>query len=237
MATTRGLLMLSPAMDMPTMVMAMVTSPHTDTATTRGRPKSTTSMLLPSPTTPMVASLTPTDPPRGFTRGLLMLRPATAMPTTVTAMVTSPRTAMDTTRGRPRPATVTGMVTSPRTAMVTSPRMATDTTRGRPRPATVTATATSPRMAMVTRTAMATTRGLLMLRLAIAMPITVTAMATSPRTATGTTRGLLMLRPATDMPITVTAMATTRGRLRPATVTAMVTSPRTAMVTTATDTT
>merc|ERR1711944_143936 len=214
MATTRGLLMLSPAMDMPTMVMAMVTSPHTDTATTRGRPKSTTSMLLPSPTTPMVASLTPTDPPRGFTRGLLMLRPATAMPTTVTAMVTSPG-------------------------------MATDTTRGRPRPAMVTATATSPRMAMVTRTAMATTRGLLMLRQAMAMPITVTAMATSPRMATGTTRGLLMLRPATDMPITVTAMATsprtamgtTRGRLRPATVTAMVTSPRTAMVTTATATT
>merc|ERR1711944_75712 len=179
MATTRGLLMLSPAMDMPTMVMAMVTSPHTDTATTRGRPKSTTSMLLPSPTTPMVASLTPTDPPRGFTRGLLMLRPATAMPTTVTAMVTSPRTAMDTTRGRPRPATVTGTATSPHTAMVTRTAMA--ATRGllmlRPvtdMPITVTAMATSP------RTAMGTTRGRL-------RPATVTAMVTSPRTAMVTT--------------------------------------------------
>merc|ERR1719367_2500775 len=167
--------------------MAMVTSPLTDTATTRGRPRSTTSMLLPSPTTPMVASLTPTDPPRVFTRGLLMLRPATAMPTTVTVTVTSPRTAMDTTRGRLRPATVTATVTSPRTAMVTSLRMATDTTRGRQRPAMVTATATSPRMAMVTHTAMGTTRGLLMLRPATDMPITVTAMATSPRTAMVTT--------------------------------------------------
>merc|ERR1719367_2358576 len=157
MATTRGLLMLSPAMDMPTMVMAMVTSPRTDTATTRGRPRSTTSMLLPSPTTPMAASLTPTGPPRVFTRGLLMLRPATAMPTTVTAMVTSPRTAMvtsprtatDTTRGRLRPAMVMATATSPRTAM--------GTTRGRPRPATVTAMVTSPRTAMVT-TATATTK-------------------------------------------------------------------------------
>merc|ERR1712018_755477 len=156
--------------------------PATATATTRGRPRSTTSMLLPSPTTPMAASLTPTGPPRVFTRGLLMLRPATAMPTTVTAMVTSPRTATDTTRGRPRPATVTATVTSPRTAMVTRTAMA--TTRGllMLRLAMVTATVTSPRTAMATshRTAMGTTRGR-------PRPATVTAMVTSPRTAMVTT--------------------------------------------------
>merc|ERR1712088_1146717 len=157
MATTSVRLRPATAMAiLPTVTATLMDTPRTDMATTRGRPRSTTSTLLPSPTTPMAASLTPTGPPRAFTRGLLMLRPATAMPITVTAMATSPRTATVTTRGllMLRPATAMPITA---TAMVTSPRTATDTTRGRLRPATVTATVTSPRTAMVT-TAMATTK-------------------------------------------------------------------------------
>merc|ERR1711944_332403 len=108
-ATTRGMLMLSPAMDMPTMVMAMVTSPRTAMDTTRGRPRpATVTGTVTSPHTAMVTSpRMATDTTRGrprpamvtamaTTRGLLMLRPVTDMPITVTAMATSPRTAMGT---------------------------------------------------------------------------------------------------------------------------------------------
>merc|ERR1712072_878170 len=192
-------------------------TPHTDTAITRGRQRSTTSTLLPSPTTPMTASLTLTGPPRAFTRGLLRLRPATAMAILPTAMATL----MDTpriTRGRLRSTTSTLLL------LPTTPMAGSLTPTGPPR---------------------ASTRGLLKLSPATATPTTVTAMDTSPHMAMGTTRGQLRLSPAMAMPTTVTAMdtsprmamGTTRGRLGPAMVMDTATSPRTAMVTTAMATT
>merc|ERR1712038_627498 len=183
-ALTKGLLRLRPATAMAILPTLMDT-PLMDTAITRGRLRSTTSMLLPSPTTHMAASLTLTGPPRVFTRGLLRLSPAMAMPTTVTPMDTRPRMAMGTTRGLLR--------LSPATAMLTM----------------VTTMDTSP------RTAMGTTRGLLRLSPAMAMLITVTAMDTSPLIAMGTTRGRPRPAMAMDMATSpptamVTAMATTK---------------------------
>merc|ERR1712038_1484254 len=155
-ALTKGLLRLRPATAMAILPTLMDT-PLMDTAITRGRLRSTTSMLLPSPTTHMAASLTLTGPPRGFTRGLLRLSPATAMLTMVTTMDTSPRTAMGTTRGLLRLSPAMAMPITV-TAMDTSPLIAMGTTRGRPRPAMAMDMATSPPTAMVTTMAMATTK-------------------------------------------------------------------------------
>merc|ERR1712184_59766 len=131
-ATATTSVRLRPATAMailPTVTDSLMDTPHTDTATTRGKPRSTTSTPLLLPTTPMAASLTPTGPPRASTRGLLVLGPATAMPIMVTAMATSPRTATGTTRGLLMLSPATDMPIMV-TAMATSPRTATGTTRG-----------------------------------------------------------------------------------------------------------
>merc|ERR1719351_77419 len=93
MAMARGLLMLRPATDMATAMVAM------DMATARG-------LLRPAMVTATVMDM-------AMARGLLMLRPATDMATAMVAMdMATAMVAMDmaTARGLLRPAMVTAMV-------------------------------------------------------------------------------------------------------------------------------